>query len=261
VGDALFPDWIAAFWIPLMLRNNAITVLPNYRLTPEASGADILEDLADFWSWFNDKSVDKYLASQDVNVALDYEHLLVSGESAGGYMALQSGLTRPEGEIKAILAQYPMTIDCRRSPEHLTMGMKPPSREWLDEKLATLKPGAIVSSVHPFTTDRSALPMALNAHGRFNEFFGEGKGLWPITAVDAVKSLPPTTIFHSAGDSVVKFQHSVDFVEKTRRVVPDVDIRLAYGKDGDHGFDVALKEDEEPWLKEELEWVESKWLS
>jgi acetyl esterase/lipase len=244
-----------------MHRNNAITVLPNYRLAPEASGADILEDLADFWSWFNDKGVDKHLASQGVDVALDYEHLLVSGESAGGYMALQSGLTRPAGEIEAILAQYPMTNHGRRSPEDRMMGMEPPSREWLDEKLATLKPGDIVSSAHPYATDRSALPMALNAYGRFNEFFGVGERLWPITAVDAVKFLPPTTIFHATEDSVVKFEDSVAFVEKTRRVVPDANIRLAFAEKGEHGFDVELKEDEEPWLKEELEWVESKWLS
>ncbi|KAF2441433.1 alpha/beta-hydrolase [Karstenula rhodostoma CBS 690.94] len=262
IGDALFPDWNAAFWVPFMHRNNAITVLPNYRLAPEANGADILEDLADFWSWFNDKGVDKYLASQSVSVDLDYKHLLVSGDSAGGYMALQSGLTRPEGEIKAILVQYPMTNDARRSPEDVMMGMQTPSTAWLDEKLATLmKPGAIVSSANPVTTDRTGLSMAMNAHGRFLEFFGEDKPLWPITAVESVKFLPPTTIFHATGDSAVKFQDSVDFVEKTRSVIPGVEIRLAYGKEGDHGFDNALKEDEEPWLKEELEWVENKWLS
>ncbi|OAG07463.1 alpha/beta-hydrolase [Paraphaeosphaeria sporulosa] len=261
VGDALFPDWIAAFWVPFMHRNNAITILPNYRLVPESSGADILEDLADFWSWFNDKGVDKYLTSQNVNVDLDYKHLLVSGDSAGGYMALQSGLTRPEGEINAILAQYPMTNHTRRSPEDSMLGMQTPSREWMDEKLASLlTPGAITSSAHPYKTDRFGLSMALNAYGRYNEFFGEGERLWPITAVKSVKFVPPTTIFHALGDSAVKFQDSVDFVERTKSVVPGVEIRLAYGKEGDHGFDGALKEDEEPWLKEELQWVESRWL-
>lgn len=262
MGDALFPDWVAAFWVAFMHRNNAITVLPNYRLAPEASGADILEDLADFWSWFNDKGVDKYLASQNVSIDFGYEHLLVSGDSAGGYLALQSGLTRPKGEIKAILVQYPMTNHARRSPDDAMLGMQTPSREWLDEKIAALvKPGAIVSSAHPDATERSGLSMAMNAYGRFIEFFGEEKRLWPITAVESVKFLPPTTIFHATSDSAVKFQDSVDFVEKTRSVVPGVDIRLAYGKEGDHGFDNALKEDEEPWLKEELRWVESKWLS
>ncbi|KAL5408527.1 hypothetical protein PMIN06_001958 [Paraphaeosphaeria minitans] len=197
-----------------MHRNNAITVLPNYRLVPESSGADILEDLADFWSWFNDNGVDKYLTSQNVNVDLDYKHLLVSGDSAGGYMALQSGLTRPKDEINTILVQYPMTNQPRRSPGDEMLGMQTLSREWMDEKLASLlEPGTITSSAHPYTTDRFGLSMALNAYGRYNEFFGEGKRLWPITAVESVKSLPPTTIFHALGDSAVKFQDSVDFVE------------------------------------------------
>ncbi|KAJ4357666.1 uncharacterized protein N0V89_002242 [Didymosphaeria variabile] len=262
VGDALFPDWIAAFWVPFMHRNNAITVLPNYRLSPEASGADILDDLADFWTWFYDKGVDTYFASQNIHLDLDYKRLLVSGDSAGGYMALQSGLTRPKGEIKAVLAQYPMTNHARRSPADTMLGMQVPSTDWLDKKLATLiKPGAIISSANPLTTDRFALSMALNGHGRFNEFFGEGKRLWPITAVEDVESLPPTTIFHATGDSAVDFQDSVDFVEKARSAIPDLHIRLAYAKEGDHGFDTALKEKEEPWLKQELEWVESQWLA
>lgn len=257
----MFADWIAAFWVPFVHRNNAITVLPNYRLVPEASGADILEDLADFWTWFNNKGVDKYLTSQNVNADLDYEHVLVSGDSAGGYMALQSGLTRPKGEIEAILAQYPMTNVLHRSPKHKVFELPTTSKEWLEEKLAIIKADAVVSSANPYTTDRLNLSIALKAHGRFNEFFGVGKHLWPITAVEDAKYLPPTTIFHATGDSAVAFQDSVDFVEKVKGIIPDVEIRLAYGKEGDHGFDGDFKEDEQQWLKEELKWVESKWLA
>ncbi|KAJ4294459.1 hypothetical protein N0V90_008150 [Kalmusia sp. IMI 367209] len=261
VGDALFPDWIAAFWVPLVHRNSAITVLPNYRLVPEASGIDILDDLADFWTWFNDKGVNKFFASQNISIDIDYERLLVSGDSAGGYMALQSGLTRPKGEIKAILAQYPMTNYARRTPEDKVLGLTPPSKEWLEEKLSILiKPGTIISSAHPFKSSHTLLSTALNAHGRFNEFFGIGKHLWPITTIEDAKSLPPTTIFHALQDTAVSFEDSVQFVEKTREFIPDVEIRLAYQGNGEHGFDVDLKEDEEDWLKEELKWVESKWL-
>lgn len=245
-----------------MHRNNAISVLPNYRLVPEASAADILEDLADFWAWLNDKGVDKFLASQGVDINLDYEHLFVSGESAGGWLAFHSAFTRPKGEIKAILVQYPVTQPLRRSSEDLAWGQQIQPKKWLDEKLAALiKPGAVVSSANPYLTDRLGLFFALNAHGRFDEFFGVGKHLWPITAVENFEFLPPTTIFHAAGDSVVRFQNSMDFVEKVQTIIPDVDIRLAYAGEGDHGFDGALKEDEEPWLKVELEWVESRWLA
>lgn len=245
-----------------MHRNNSITVLPNYRLVPEASGEDILEDLRDFWTWFHNHGVDDFLASQNVKLELDYEHLLVSGESAGGYMALQSGLTRPKGEIKALLLQYPMATLLRRDPDQVVFGIRVQPREWLDEYLAQIiKPGAVMSSANPFTSGRAPLASALVAHKRFEEFFGVGKHLWPIFAIEDAEYLPPTTIFHAAGDSVVLYQDSVELVRKAKSVLPELEIRLAYGGEGNHGFDITFKEDEHEWLKTELEWVERKWLA
>lgn len=246
-----------------MHRNNSIMVMPNYRLTPEATGADILEDLHDFWTWINNKGLDTHLASQGVTLDLDYEQLLVLGDSAGGYMAVQSGLTRPKGEIKAILAQYPM-IDCPRPTlDSRIMGeVAPPTREWLDENLAAvMKPGAMLSSSHPFSSGRFLLFFGMNVYKRFDEFFGVGKELWPITAIEDASYLPPTTIFHATGDTVVDYQDSVRFVDKMKSVMPDVEVRLTKGIEGDHGFDGELKEDEKEWLKTELQWLESKWLA
>ena len=247
----------------MMHRNNSIMVLPNYRLAPEASGADILEDLRDFWAWINDKSVDKYLASQGVTLDIDYEHLLVLGDSAGGYMALQSGLTRPKGEIKAILAQYPMVECIRPTPGEKLFGeVSAPTKKWLEENLAAvMKPGAIISSAHPFTSGRFLLWFGMNVHNRFDDFFGVSKKLWPITAIEDASYLPPTTIFHGTGDSVVDYQGSVRFVEKMKSVMPDVEVRLTKDIEGDHGFDVQFKEDEKEWLKTELQWLEGKWLA
>ena len=177
-------------------------------------------------------------------------------------MALQSGLTRPKGEIKALLLQYPMTTCLRRTPDQIVFGVRVQTKEWLEEYLAKImKPGAVTTSVNPFTSGRAPLASALVAHGRFHEFFGSGKHFWPITAIEDVSYLPPTTIFHAAGDSVVSYQDSVEFVKKASSELPELEIRLAYGKEGDHGFDITFKEDEHEWLKTELEWVESKWLA
>ena len=96
-------------------------VSPNYRLTPEHTGAEILEDLADFWRWLQDGGLISYLASQNVDVELDFDHILASGDSAGGYLALMSGLLQPKGSIKAILAQYPMTDELRIEPERVCL--------------------------------------------------------------------------------------------------------------------------------------------
>lgn len=47
-----YPNWLANWLIPLVHRNKAIIVSPNYRLLPEHNGNDIQEDLADFWTWY-----------------------------------------------------------------------------------------------------------------------------------------------------------------------------------------------------------------
>jgi acetyl esterase/lipase len=50
-GTWAYPDWFANWLVPLVHRNNAIIVSPNYRLLPEHNGNDIQEDLVDFWTW------------------------------------------------------------------------------------------------------------------------------------------------------------------------------------------------------------------
>jgi acetyl esterase/lipase len=245
-----------------MLRNNAITVLPNYRFTPEHTGDDILEDLGDFWKWFNDGGVDKYLASQGISVHLDYDHVLASGESAGGYMAIQSGLIRPKGEIKAILAQYPMTNYARRTLTSPNMSEDTPPESIIDATLAAVQPGSVIFSAVPSSPTRSQLSAALTAYGRFNDYFGTGKHLWPITAIEDAKYLPPTYINHAEQDVIVVAVDSKDFMKKAKEILPDADLRLDIRDDeGGHGFDITMKEDEEKWLKESLKWVEERWLA
>lgn len=253
-----FTAWFGAWFVPFINRNSAITVLPNYRFIPEHNGNDILEDLADFWTWFNGGGVAECLALQNVEVELDYDHLLVSGESAGGYMALHSAIPAPRSDIKAILGQYPMTNYLRRDPSDIFMDQPAPPASIIDEHIASMKPGTVISATTP--PARADLSYALSAYRRYNEFFGTGKHLWPISAVEDVKSFPPTLIIHGEQDTAVSIEDSRAFVKKLSETVADAEIRLAV-RDGDHGFDVGLKEDEEAWLSEGLQWLESKWLA
>lgn len=257
-GTALYPDWFSAWHVPLIQRNTAITVLPNYRLTPEHTGNDILEDLADFWKWINGGGLTDFFASQKLAIEVDFEHMLVSGDSAGGYMALMSGISMPRGAIKAIIAQYPMTNYLRCDPDApFKVDPKPPL-SLVDEHIASITPGTVISSATP--PARMELSFALAAYGRYNEFFGTGKHLWPITAIEEAEHFPPTLIIHGEQDTAVSIEDSRAFVKKAGEVVPGAEIKFAM-TDGDHGFDVEMKEDEHEWLREGLEWVESKWLA
>lgn len=61
-------------------------------------------------------------------------------------------------------------------------------------------------------------------------------------------------------DAAVSIEDSKAFVAKCESIGGlEVKLKVLEGKD--HGFDTQAKENEEPWLKEGLRWVEEKWLS
>lgn len=144
-GTWSYPNWFANWLIPLVHRNNAIVVSPNYRLIPEHNGDDIQQDLSDFWTWyafqvpfsilltvhsrFKNEGVTEYLSGQagpHAAIQIDYARVLAAGDSAGGYLAIQSGLTQPRGTVSAIIGCYPMTNYLRRKEQIMFMGEPSP---------------------------------------------------------------------------------------------------------------------------------------
>lgn len=261
LGEAMYPDWFAAWFVPFITRNNAITILPNYRLIPEHNGKDIKEDLRDFWLWFGSELAG-FVTEKAPGIEPDFQKLLVSGESAGGLMALQSAIFGPEGKIKALLTQYPMTNALRgKGPDSDFFGMKAPGPEYIDQYMASVKPGTVLSSSVPY--ERVPLANALTAYGRWLEFYGKEPELLPITSVERVKAFPPALIIHGEQDTAVSVEDSRAFVRKVESVLGKEaarDVKLITSE-GEHGFDVESLEDGVPGLKDGLKWVESKWLA
>lgn len=243
--------------MPFLHRNNAITVLPNYRLAPEHNGDDILEDIADFWTWFR-SSLPTYVASKAPSIELNFSKVLVSGDSAGSWCALQSILSLPQSTFKACLIQYPVTNAFPTSPDDILFGHAIPPKEVLDEFLAGIVPGTIISSAIPPARDWMS-PM-LRAHGRWAEVFGNGKHLMPDTRLDDAKFFVPTYIIHGKDDTVVPVKWTHAFVEKAKKLLPEARFELVTPP-GDHGFDIDIYEEDEPWLRELLKEVEEDWLA
>jgi len=256
-GTAAYPDWFSGFLVPFLHRNNAIAILPNYRLTPEHTGDEIIEDVADFWSWFR-CSLPTYIASKDPSVSLDFSKVLVHGESAGGWCALQSILILPQHAIKACLVQYPVLCAFPTSPDETPMGEAIPSKKELAEFLAGIVPGTVVSSSIP--PARCWLATMLRAYRRWGEFFGTEKHLMPDTRIEDAEFFVPTYIIHGEDDSVVPVKWSHEFVEKARKKFPDTRFELVTPR-GDHGFDGAVYEEDAVWLEEVLRGVEKDWLA
>ena len=172
-------------------------------------------------------------------------------------MALMSGLLQPRGSIKAILAQYPMTNSLRREPSDIFIDLPSPPASLVKEHMETIKPGTVVSSCVP--PARMDLSYVLSAYGRYLEFFGGDKLMWPLYLVEEKKWLPPTWIHHGDVDTAVSVEDSKAFAAKCEKF-GGLEIRLEIRRGEDHGFDTQAKESEEEWLMEGLRWVEGMWL-
>ncbi|KAF2746800.1 alpha/beta-hydrolase [Sporormia fimetaria CBS 119925] len=262
LGEAGYAPWFASWLVPFVLRNNAIVVMPNYRFIPESSGTDIMHDVADFWAWYR-KDLPAYVDSISPGTQLDLGKLSVMGDSAGGLLALQTAIMMPKGDVKCVLGQYPMTNYLRRKPGPLPDGSPDPGPQVIDEHLANMRPGEVVSSAIPW--DRFPISFTLAAYDRWREFYGYDENLYPIGFIKKTTYLPPTLIFHGEQDSAVSVEDSRTFVEKCQEVLDKEaakDVRLVVVQ-GEHGFDVTENkyEEEEDWLREGLKWVEEKWLA
>lgn len=85
-GSSLYPPWLGDWVLQLALDVGAVIVSPNYRLMPEATGSEVLEDMNAFWKWLQQGGVDAALArSSIVSIRTDLGRVLVLGESAGKF--------------------------------------------------------------------------------------------------------------------------------------------------------------------------------
>ncbi|KAK9427919.1 Alpha/Beta hydrolase protein [Lipomyces doorenjongii] len=258
-GSRLFADWFASWVIEYALLHSAIIVTPDYRLLPESTGADINEDVSDIWTWVH-RDLPAFLSSCGSGINVDMEKLLVVGESAGGYLVIQSALSQPG--ISAAIAAYPM-IDLKsdfytKAFEKPILGCPMLPSNIIDEHTTKFTRNQIIvtSAVPP---DRSDLAFAIVQQGRLLDFFGNGPPtLFPMEQLEHVDSVPPLFIFHGRDDSAVPFEESDSFVTKLRTKLPESKVHFAV-EPGEHGLD-ATATLETPWLKQGLEFVTQKWL-
>ena len=191
---------------------------------------------------------------------MDMNKILVIGDSAGGWAAIQSALVQPRGHIKALIALYPQ-VDMR--DDHFTrkyekslfhQPMLPSSI--VDDHLAATAKDAVVSSATPM--DRIELACSIVQNGRMLEFLGDDPGLFPIEAVEKVGWFPPILILHGIEDTAVPTVGSKRFVEALKKSCPRTPVRLTL-RPGDHGFDEGVTLETE-WFKPDVRFVVEHWL-
>ncbi|KAK3623898.1 hypothetical protein LTR56_021354 [Elasticomyces elasticus] len=267
-GHRLLADWYPKFILDLCLERNAIAITVDYRLVPEASGAEILEDVKDFYSWL---ATPGNLARQlPAGIEADLDNLLVTGESAGGYLSFMSA-TLGLPAIKAVVMHYPM-LDLRA--DHYTKAYEkhifdPPvpqiPAQVLSKHIAGLTGHEVVASDLPVA--RIPLAMSMVQQGRTADFLGKERSLYPLEMLEdgTISKLPPLWILHGKQDTAVPAEGTYRFLDLLRDKVPGAKVHATF-EDGEHGFDNHAPATEEAatldtaWVKEGVRFVEEYWL-
>ncbi|KAF7551735.1 hypothetical protein G7Z17_g4791 [Cylindrodendrum hubeiense] len=268
-GASLYPAWFSKWVLQYATAHGAVIISPDYRLLPEVKGRDILDDFKEFWAWFESGSPQQHLLSAGrSDIIIDPERHLLIGESAGGYLAIQSVLsqfTRP----RAIIALYPM-LDLKSeyyntSYEKPICGVPNFPNEAVSDFLESISERPVITEANPPL--RLDLALAVVQNGRLLEILGEDPDLFPLERIAAPEFLsgghgkpllPPSCIFHGREDSAVPVEGTLKFVEILKRVNPTTRVKLVI-RPGDHGFD-ALSTPDDPWLNDALSYTTREWL-
>ncbi|KIN03266.1 hypothetical protein OIDMADRAFT_68420, partial [Oidiodendron maius Zn] len=213
------------------IDENIIIVAPDYRLLPEGNGKEILEDVEDAWNWVSTE-LDKAVRSmRNGKAGADIGRIMVSGESAGGYLAIQVALSHPL-EISAVIATYPM-IDMRdpfyctdyakninNQPQH--------ANEIIDDHLQAL-PNGPHPSTRGINSGTDTLAYAMIQRGRFLDFFGVDRCFFPIERLEDNAQLASDLSYlwlqHGTADTEVPIDGSRKFVSKLKTLNPRIALR------------------------------------
>ncbi|KAF4497971.1 alpha beta-hydrolase [Fusarium agapanthi] len=210
------------------LESNTILVSCDYRLIPESSGIEILQDIEDVWSW-----VQSTLGEAIRTMTKEKSHT-----DLGGYLAIQLALRHPTA-FRAVIASYPM-IDmrsdhfCEAYPKR--MGQYPQ----IDYELVSQHLKQLPDGPQPTTRAISNLPIAMVQHGTYTYFFGDHRSLFPIEHLEdnpqSASELPFIWLHHGNNDSEVPIEGSRKFVAKLRELNPKAKLRYTELEGAEHGF-------------------------
>lgn len=279
--------------------NNAIIVAPNYRLLPEATGRDILRDVRHFWAWFHGRAppgvpggsfsavVKRLLPSFSVNP----ERLIMSGDSAGAFLAVYSWLRCKTSAIRALYLAYPMLgyYNWPTTQQEFVYRGCPATKSWAGTAVNTItakiqsleRRNLTPTTVKRMPPDGCAANFKLGFTGSWKQVFQRERrdgrtGVQDIPGMVAQMlqngyapgSLPQIFIHHGHDDPQCPISTTEDFVDTLQRtwyshcseIVRFTEVKSIEGKEEvGHGYDHDLDEENEPWLREILEGISAAW--
>ncbi|KAK4171501.1 Alpha/Beta hydrolase protein [Triangularia setosa] len=195
--------------------------------------------------------------------------IVTIGESAGGYLALQSTLLfQDKARIKAVIAQYPAIWPDLEAWKALplpdpTSEAVIKANQVVDEYLGNLTGTEIrVDAPYP---DRWELTEAGLLSGRSFEFWGNETAIVKSGLEYALnvskqrgKQLPGIWLLQGENDGMVSKAGTEEFIARLKAVHPKAEVKYTL-RLGLHGFD-ALYGLDKPFIAEGVKWVKRFWL-
>ncbi|KAK1149050.1 hypothetical protein N8T08_007727 [Aspergillus melleus] len=268
-GSSLFPAFFNPWYLELAEAHETIIVSPNYRLLPEATFEEIMDDTEDHWQWMH-RTMPSFLATHtDGRLTADLDRIITGGDSAGGYLSLQTALNHPD-MIRAVTATYPMVVvksdQMAGDYEKPMYGLPSYPRSTLADHLTSVKGQeaqtgqiAIVTADHG--EERLKLMFAICQHGLVGPLLSADPRMYPLERLKLGARFPAggILVLHGNQDSVVPVQESFLLRETVQKVQPDLTFNLVT-REGEHGFDHAASLKDE-WLQDAIRGIIVSWLS
>ena len=161
---------------------------------------EAIDDIREFWKWVYNSLPSILAGTQSPRqVVLDPTNLVVTGESGGGYLTIQTALLGLTAHpIRALIPAYaPFDL-------HAHARRVESNPEWaapldiLEDYLVQVEPGKIMARA-PYGS-RMHIFRSMATNRRLVDLDGEDAWLDPMTALDHAPKLPPTLIFHGTDD-------------------------------------------------------------
>ena len=238
--------------IGLAEKDGFALVSIDYRLAPETNLAGIIEDLEDSLNWVHDKGPELFNA--------DPENVVVAGASAGGYLALMSGVTDKAPRPKAILSCWgygDILGEWCTQPNPAYGKGEAPNRE---EAYADIGKTAIVSTGKDDYAARSKLFFYMKRFGKWTEIVS---GIDPLKEPEKLEAycpqrrigddFPPLLMLHGTRDSDVPVEQSKEMHAAMLTAGRDTELVLVEG--GGHSLWGGDKKDIEAAFARSLEFV------
>ncbi|KAM0269833.1 hypothetical protein ACHAQH_009643 [Verticillium albo-atrum] len=240
-------SWAPVWLIETALRRGWAYVTPSYRLLPEASGKDVLDDALDAAKWVVENLTPR---------------IIIAGSSGGGYLSVATAAQMKDPRPLAVLAVYgmldfsippyitlgsnsgqaPLLPDCDAVVRQIMelRGKRPiishEPADFLNDERAILIRGLHQAALYPdILTGDLGLAAKIREHG-LEAIDASSHRFFPV-AFGLTSDFPPTALLHGlADDSVLPIQ-SINAEKKLRDLEVDVILETVEGKG--HGFDLG----------------------